>query len=177
MYYKIIESRLGRFGIIWRRHRRRVRIVRIVLPNKIGSIRKLYRGARTGTCPAIDLIARELRGFLAGRPIRISIKYCDRDVLYPFQKTVLRFERMVPYGRVTTYGWLAKKINRAHAARAVGTALARNPFPIIIPCHRTIRSNGSLGGFSGGLRLKRRLLEMEGVGFDRRGRVESARLW
>jgi methylated-DNA-[protein]-cysteine S-methyltransferase len=51
--------------------------------------------------------------------------------------------------------------------------LARNPFPLIIPCHRAIRSDGSLGGFGGGLKMKRALLEMEGVGFDSRGHVEE----
>jgi methylated-DNA-[protein]-cysteine S-methyltransferase len=57
------------------------------------------------------------------------------------------------------------------AARAVGTALANNPFPIIIPCHRTIRADGTPGGFGGGIMMKRNLLEMEGVRFDPRGRV------
>jgi methylated-DNA-[protein]-cysteine S-methyltransferase len=63
------------------------------------------------------------------------------------------------------------------AARAVGTALARNPFPIIIPCHRTVRSNGDLGGFGGGLKMKRELLELEGVQFSTTGRVLTDRFY
>ena len=60
---------------------------------------------------------------------------------------------------------------------AVGTALARNPFPLIIPCHRVVRSDGMLGDFGGGLKMKKAFLEMEGVAFDRSGRVQKAHLW
>ncbi len=97
--------------------------------------------------------------------------------LYDFQKKVLLLERQIPYGQVSTYGKLAHKLGHPGAARAVGTALARNPFPIIIPCHRTIRSDGSLGGFGGGLKLKRQLLELEGVRFDKKGRVVMDKVW
>jgi methylated-DNA-[protein]-cysteine S-methyltransferase len=64
-------------------------------------------------------------------------------------------------------------LGKPSAARAVGRALATNPFPIIIPCHRAVRSDGSLGGYQGGLAMKRALLEMEGVEFDARGRVAT----
>jgi O-6-methylguanine DNA methyltransferase len=69
------------------------------------------------------------------------------------------------------------RLSAPRAARAVGTALARNPFPLIIPCHRVVRSDGMLGGFGGGLKMKKALLEMEGVAFDRSGRVQKAHLW
>jgi methylated-DNA-[protein]-cysteine S-methyltransferase len=72
---------------------------------------------------------------------------------------------------VSTYQRIAKYLGNAKGARAVGSALAGNPFPIIIPCHRAIRSDGTLGGYQGGLEMKRRLLEMEGVMFDALGRV------
>jgi len=73
---------------------------------------------------------------------------------------------------VNTYGEIAKKIGHPGAARAVGTALAKNPLPLIVPCHRVIRSKGELGGFSAGdTNLKRRLLGKEGIIFDSRGRV------
>ena len=79
----------------------------------------------------------------------------------------------IPRGRVTTYQLLAKHLGSPRAARAVGTALATNPFPIVIPCHRAIRSDGTLGGYQGGLKMKRSLLEMEGVRFCDAGRVET----
>jgi methylated-DNA-[protein]-cysteine S-methyltransferase len=76
-------------------------------------------------------------------------------------------------GKVMSYGDLARKILAPGAQRAVGTALGRNPFPLIIPCHRVIRSDGSLGGFGGGLALKLELLQLEGVEFDEKGRVKK----
>jgi len=70
-----------------------------------------------------------------------------------------------------TYGGLAASIGVPGGARAVGGALAGNPLPLIFPCHRVIRGDGTLGGFGGGLDLKKTLLTREGVSFDRRGRV------
>lgn len=67
----------------------------------------------------------------------------------------------VPYGETRTYKWLAEKIGKPAASRAVGQALSRNPLPILLPCHRIIESNGSIGGYSGGVDIKRRLLEIE----------------
>lgn len=95
----------------------------------------------------------------------------DVSAVSSFQYRVLKAEYAIPYGRVSTYGALAEKIGNPGAARAVGTALARNPFPIIIPCHRTIGADHSLGGFQGGIAMKRRLLELEGVRFRADGRV------
>lgn len=67
----------------------------------------------------------------------------------------------VPYGETKTYKWLAAKIGNPHAFRAVGNALGKNPIPIIFPCHRIIESDGSIGGYSSGIDIKRRLLEIE----------------
>jgi len=78
-----------------------------------------------------------------------------------FYRAVWEATISIPYGETRTYAWVAQQIGNPRALRAVGGALARNPFPIIVPCHRVVASNGSLGGFSGGLELKRRLLEME----------------
>jgi len=67
----------------------------------------------------------------------------------------------IPFGETRTYKWLAARIGKPNASRAVGQALGRNPIPILLPCHRIIESDGSLGGFSGGEDIKRRLLDME----------------
>jgi methylated-DNA-[protein]-cysteine S-methyltransferase len=81
-----------------------------------------------------------------------------------FDRTVLRtLHDTVPAGSTTTYGELASASGRPRAARAVGSVMANNPVPIIVPCHRVLASNGSLGGYGGGLDMKRRLLEIEGV--------------
>jgi len=83
-----------------------------------------------------------------------------------FQRRVLKAAASIPYGQTRSYAWLAKEAGSPRAARAAGQVMARNPVPIIIPCHRVIGSAGGLCGFAGGLRaldLKRMLLAIEGV--------------
>jgi len=81
----------------------------------------------------------------------------------PFAASVLTACRDISFGQTISYGQLAKKVGRPRAARAIGRALAKNPLPLIIPCHRVICANGKIGGFSaaGGIRLKKRMLELE----------------
>jgi methylated-DNA-[protein]-cysteine S-methyltransferase len=78
-----------------------------------------------------------------------------------FQRQVLQITRLIPHGDARSYKWVATQAEKAGASRAVGQALGRNPLPIIIPCHRVLNSNGRLGGFGGGLEMKRRLLRLE----------------
>ena len=78
-----------------------------------------------------------------------------------FQKSVWNALQTIPYGETISYGELAKKIEKPGAMRAVGNANGKNPIPIIIPCHRVIQADGSIGGFFGGLDIKRKLLELE----------------
>jgi len=81
---------------------------------------------------------------------------------YPqFYQKVWKIISQIPKGEVRSYSWVAKKIGSPKAARAVGQALKNNPFPVIIPCHRVIRKNGSLGGYSQGIEKKRLLLKKE----------------
>lgn len=80
----------------------------------------------------------------------------------PFHRMVLERVAAIPYGHTLTYGAIARAIGKPGAARAVGAANARNPLPLLIPCHRVVASNG-LGGYGGGLAMKRRLLELEGL--------------
>ena len=78
-----------------------------------------------------------------------------------FQQAVYRVTSQIPKGRTRSYQWVAARVGRPAAARAVGNALGRNPFAPTVPCHRVIRSDGSLGGYSGGLARKRALLRRE----------------
>jgi methylated-DNA-[protein]-cysteine S-methyltransferase len=78
-----------------------------------------------------------------------------------FDQAVWDAARTIPYGETRSYAWLAERTGKPRAFRAVGGAMSRNRFPIIVPCHRVTASNGSLGGFRGGLELKRRLLKLE----------------
>ena len=78
-----------------------------------------------------------------------------------FQRQVWGATRLIPYGDTKSYKWVAEQIRNPRATRAIGQALAKNPLPIIIPCHRVVNSDGGLGGFSDGLELKRHLLNLE----------------
>ena len=91
--------------------------------------------------------------------IRSIIAWAD---LTPFQKAVYRVVTRIPKGKTMTYAQVARAIGRPHAARAVGNALNRNPFAPRVPCHRVIRSDGSIGGFASGPKKKERLLRAEG---------------
>ncbi len=78
-----------------------------------------------------------------------------------FQREVWEITRLIPYGETRSYGWVAEQIKKPRAVRAVGQALSKNPLPIIVPCHRVVASDGKLGGFSGGVEMKRCLLSLE----------------
>lgn len=103
---------------------------------------------------------RELAAYFAGRSRSFSTP-CDLAHLPHFTRAVLRITAKIPYGEVRSYRWVAKKLGRPKATRAVGNALGRNPIPVVIPCHRVVRSDGGLGGYALGLAWKRRLLSLE----------------
>jgi methylated-DNA-[protein]-cysteine S-methyltransferase len=78
-----------------------------------------------------------------------------------FERKVWSLLREIPFGETRTYKWIAEKVGNPLATRAVGQALSKNPIPIVLPCHRVIESKGSIGGYSSGVNIKRRLLELE----------------
>jgi O-6-methylguanine DNA methyltransferase len=80
-----------------------------------------------------------------------------------FQCAVWETARLIPYGETRSYAWVAGQMEQPKAVRAVGQALGRNPLPIIIPCHRVLTSDGKLGGFTGGIKMKEKLLHLEGL--------------
>jgi methylated-DNA-[protein]-cysteine S-methyltransferase len=106
---------------------------------------------------------RQVKEYLTGKRAEFDLPI-DMRFLTDFQRAVLRAVMRVPRGEVITYGALARAIGQPKAARAVGRALGSNPIPIVIPCHRVLASDGSLGGYSGrgGVRTKADLLRLEG---------------
>jgi len=102
--------------------------------------------------------------YLHGESKRLDVDV-DLSGITPFQRQVLEETRKVPRGQVSTYAEIARRIGNPKAVRAVGQALRRNPVPIVVPCHRVIASDGSLGGYGGEMRSKRKqqLLKLEGV--------------
>jgi len=107
-------------------------------------------------------ILRQLEDYLAGHRRRFEVPL-DLSAGTPFQQTVWNALQAIPYGETRSYRDLAVAIGRSKAARAVGQAVGANPVPIIVPCHRVISADGSLGGFGGGISLKKKLLSLEGV--------------
>ncbi len=105
----------------------------------------------------IDAIKKYFNKELKNFDFPILLKVPD------FSKKVLQYVRQIPYGEVRTYKEVAKAIGEPNSARAVGMALIKNPLPIVIPCHRVIKSNGELGGYQGGIGSKKWLLKFEGV--------------
>jgi methylated-DNA-[protein]-cysteine S-methyltransferase len=122
-------------------------------------------------------LAEQMQRFLGGEAVHFDLAILALEQCSDFQMRVLLAEHQIPRGWVSTYGRIAAHLRVPGGARAVGGALARNPFPIIIPCHRAIRSDGRLGGFQGGPAMKRALLELEGVEFSSTGRVSTERLY
>jgi methylated-DNA-[protein]-cysteine S-methyltransferase len=111
----------------------------------------------------LDREARQVDAYLAGRLRRFRLPLDLRPVT-PFQERVLRATLRVPFGRVASYGDIARRIGQPRATRAVGGALGRNPIAIVVPCHRVVAAGGRIGGYTGGLRIKRALMEIEGIG-------------
>jgi methylated-DNA-[protein]-cysteine S-methyltransferase len=174
-YSCLRSSPFGPVVIHWTVHGDRPKISRILLPNPGDSTRQFAEAMLADSlpyrCDGIDEIADRVEAFLNGVDITFSLDVIRLDLCPEFQRKVLRAEHGIRRGSVSTYRRIAKHIGRPTAARAVGSALAKNPFPIIIPCHRAIGSDRSLGGFQGGPQMKRALLEMEGISFDKAGRV------
>lgn len=106
--------------------------------------------------------ANELDEYFSGRRDRFDVPL-DWGIMPPFQRAVLEATAAVPFGHVDTYASIARRIGNPKATRAVGNALGRNPIPVIVPCHRVIRSDATLGGYTGGPGIKEFLLSHEGV--------------
>lgn len=97
--------------------------------------------------------------------------------LTPFQRLVLEKTRDIPYGEVRSYQWVAREIGARRAVRAVGTALAKNPIPFLIPCHRVVRTDGQIGHYSaGGSTMKSKILAFEGVDVEGLARLAKRRI-
>ena len=106
-----------------------------------------------------DLMER-LRAYFGGRRVAFPDRL-DLSGATSFQCEVWEATRLIPYGETRSYTWVAEQTERPGAVRTVGQALARNPLPIIVPCHRVLNIDGKLGGYSGGTAIKRQLLFLE----------------
>jgi len=180
-FYRVGKSPFGTFILLWSVAHQQPKIMRVVLPNPVRISEKIYRTllARETekSCSEIDRIAAQITSALEGERQEFSLDLVQLELCPKFQQRVLRAEFQIPYGYVTHYKRLAHHLSHPTASRAVGNALSNNPFPIIIPCHRAVRADFSVGGFQGGEVMKRSLLSFEGNEFDDRKRIKDPRVY
>ena len=175
------NTALGPVAVVWSVGEDRPRVLTILISKPDISAKQItaesWPDAGAASCSEINALADQIEACLTGADIRFSLDMIHIDRCSTFQQDVLRAVHAIPKGRTSSYGLIAKHLLNPGAARAVGTALATNPFPIIIPCHRAVRSDGHLGGFQGGLPMKRALLKMEKVVFRDEAHVETGNLF
>ena len=146
--YHLIPSPLGPVGIVRRNDGGRYLIQEILLPRKGRSMVQIIQDAFPGVVRERgggSAIGAQIRAFLDGDAVDFEIGELDFTGVGAFAHRVLMANREIPRGRVMTYGGIAAKLGTPGGARAAGNAQARNPFPLVIPCHRVIRSGGRLG--------------------------------
>ena len=168
-----LPSAFGTFCIVWKETEKGPRVYRIFLPNEQTKVESLvlmnFAGSGRRSCSVIAELGEQIQSFLAGEAVDFKLDIIAFNRCSEFQKRVFLSQNRIPRGRISTYGRIAKSLGIPGSARAVGRALAHNPFPVIIPCHRTVRSNGEPGGFQS-KQMKRALLELEGIEFSQSGK-------
>jgi len=170
-----LRTSVGDITIIWITEEHIPKVLRIQLPAEVQKTEcEIFQrlSSDDSRLPAeIHSLCSHLKGLMDGHRMHFTLDSLDMSVCSPFQRQVLMSAWQIPRGKVMSYGRLAARIGSKKGARSVGTALAKNPFPLIIPCHRVVRATGELGGFGGGLKLKKTLLEMEKIAFDLQDKV------
>jgi methylated-DNA-[protein]-cysteine S-methyltransferase len=165
-HYCVFDTAIGPCGMAW--SERGLRRLQLPEPDRGATERRLNKDAvrATGAAPAeIDQLIADIQGYMTGRSVDFAGVAIDLTSVEPFECGVYAAARAVPWGHTVSYGELARRIDSPGAARAVGRALARNPVPVVVPCHRILAKGHRIGGFSapGGTFTKERLLALEGV--------------
>ena len=165
-YFTLFPTPLGACGIAWRGDT----VVATRLPDKSRADTSRHLAARTGATSgepptAIGRAIASMVALLEGARTDLTSIDCDFERVDPFAARVYAETRAIPAGETSTYGAIALRLGDRQLARGVGQALGRNPFPIIVPCHRVVGADGKLTGFSaaGGVATKLKMLEIEGA--------------
>ena len=158
--YAIFDTSMGWVGVLGSTQG----LLRTTLPQHSIQQARLLLGASLNQ-------AVLLPGLFDGLIGRFRVYFCGGEITFldkldlsratPFRRRVWEVTKGIPYGETRSYAWVAQQVGKEEAARAVGQALARNPLPIIIPCHRVLTTDGGLGGFGGGVEMKKALLNLE----------------
>jgi len=173
-HYHVFETKLGFCGIAWNDQG----VTRFRLPDvSREAAERDVSAKRTPHLPPphIAAIVAQAERYFAGEHIDFTPIPLDLSGVDPFRRSIYDALRQVPFGETVTYGELARRAgaNEPQAAQDVGVAMARNPVPLIIPCHRVLAAGGKLGGFSapGRTEAKQRMLALEGVYIDKQPRL------
>lgn len=165
--YRIFQTPHGPGGFVYDLSPFRIKRIYLPRPTKGAILKRMADDPGIGPIEegnggeAVEKMARALSDYFTGRPIAIDWQKLDLTGLTPLQREVLRTVAAIPFGAVRSYGEIARMVGRPKAGRFVGSVMALNPFPILIPCHRVVRKDGSVGGFGGGPVLKKAMIEME----------------
>jgi methylated-DNA-[protein]-cysteine S-methyltransferase len=165
--FSLFETSIGRCGIAWGERG----IVGLQLPEaSVGAararMRKRFPAAVESTPPReVARVVRDVTALLGGKRIDLTTVTLDMNGVPPFHRRAYEAARKIPAGKTHSYGELAAKLGSPNSSRAVGQAMGRNPFPIVVPCHRVLAAGGRAGGFTaeGGIDTKMRMLEIEGA--------------
>ena len=164
--FTLFETAIGRCGVAWSDRG----LVGVQLPEaseveaRERMLRRFPAAAERPPPPQVQRAIDAIVALLQGEPSDLSAIALDMEGVAPFHRRVYEVARTIPPGKTLAYGEVAARLGAARAARAVGQALGRNPFPIVVPCHRVVAAGGKIGGFSahGGTATKRRMLAIEG---------------
>jgi methylated-DNA-[protein]-cysteine S-methyltransferase len=165
--FTFFDTAIGTCGVAWGARG----VVGVLLPEKTEAAararlaRRFPEAREAEPPPHVRGVIDGIVALLAGDARDLSDAPLDLEDLPPFARRVYEIARTIAPGETLSYGEIAKRLGEPQAAREVGAALGKNPFPIIVPCHRVLASGGKLGGFSarGGVATKLRLLEIEGA--------------
>jgi O-6-methylguanine DNA methyltransferase len=163
--FALFDTAIGRCGIAWGERG----VAGIQLPEageEETRVRMLHRFPAAGEAappPQVQHAIEDIVALLRGEASDLSTIALDMDGVPEFHRRVYDAARAIPPGETLSYGDIARRVGAPGAARAVGQALGRNPFPIVVPCHRVLAAGGKIGGFSaqGGVATKRRMLAIE----------------
>jgi methylated-DNA-[protein]-cysteine S-methyltransferase len=165
IHYCVFDTPIGSGGMAWSERG----IVGLQLPEAEAArlrarLRRRFPGSLEAAPPAeLQHVIHNIQALLSGSQTDLSQAKLDMDAIEPFDQRVYDQARTIPPGQTATYGQIATQLGDPLLARDVGQALGRNPFPIVVPCHRVLAAGGKLGGFSapGGVATKQRLLDIE----------------
>lgn len=179
LFFLTFSTHYREISIIWKPHGKSILIQRIFLSNSLHSASEQqqikFPSAQSGNHSVISTLIDKIQNFFDGNRESFSLDLLDFSDCPPFQKLVIKTEATIPCGKVSTYKQIAQHLGKPTASRAVANFLAKNPFPIMIPCHRILRSDGSISRYQGGNSMKRELLNNEGVEINSKFKVNLSK--